>query len=58
MSADLIDAIITDDGETLYFTTQADEGANLWQLALRDEDGSMEMVKKISGGEMCGMNLR
>lgn len=50
MSADLIDAIITDDGETLYFTTQADEGANLWQLALRDEDGSMEMVKKISGG--------
>ncbi|MDE6453081.1 MAG: peptidase S41 [Muribaculaceae bacterium] len=50
MSADMIDAVITSDGETLYFTTQADDGANLWKLALRDEDGSMEMVKKVSGG--------
>ena len=50
MSAELIDAIITSDGETLYYTTRADEGANLWKIALRDEDGSMEMVKKVSGG--------
>ncbi|MBJ2183682.1 MAG: PD40 domain-containing protein [Muribaculaceae bacterium] len=50
MSTDLIDAIITSDGETLYYTTQADQGANLWKLALRDDDGAMEMVKKISGG--------
>lgn len=50
MSAEIIDAIITSDGETLYYTTQADDGAALWKLALRDEDGSMEMVRKISGG--------
>lgn len=50
MSTDLIDAIITSDGETLYYTTQADQGANLWKLALRDDNGAMEMVKKISGG--------
>ncbi|MDE6137477.1 MAG: peptidase S41, partial [Muribaculaceae bacterium] len=33
-----------------YYTTRADDGAYLWKIALRDEDGSMEMVKKVSGG--------
>jgi len=50
MSSDLIDAIITADGETLYYTTQADEGVYLWKLALRDEDSAMEMEKKMTGG--------
>lgn len=53
LSADLIDAILTADGETLYFTTRADDGAMLWKMVLRegaDDAGSMEMLRKISGG--------
>lgn len=50
LSGELADAIITADGETLYFTTLADQGTNLWKLALRDEDSAMESVKKITGG--------
>ncbi|MDE6270425.1 MAG: peptidase S41, partial [Muribaculaceae bacterium] len=50
MSSDLLSAIITSDGETLYYTTQADDGAYLWKLPLRDEDRTISMEKKISGG--------
>ncbi|MDE6160837.1 MAG: peptidase S41, partial [Muribaculaceae bacterium] len=53
VSTDLVDAMVTPDGETLYFTTNADEGAYLWKLALRDgadDGGSMEMLKTVKGG--------
>ncbi len=53
LSSDLIDAILTSDGETLYYTTRADDGAMLWKLVLRegaDDAGSVEMLRKISGG--------
>ncbi|MDE6110054.1 MAG: peptidase S41, partial [Muribaculaceae bacterium] len=54
MSSDLIDAILTADGETLYYTTRADGGgALLWKIVLRegaDDAGTIEMVRKITGG--------
>ncbi len=52
LSADIIDAILTADGETLYYTSEADDGAYLWKLDLREgaDDTGLNMVRKISGG--------
>lgn len=44
-SSDLADAILTADGETLYYLSAFEEGYDLWKASLRDEDVSL--VKKL-----------
>lgn len=47
-SSDLLDAIITPDGDKLLFITSGDDNNSLWELNLRD--GDTDMVKTISSG--------
>jgi Tol biopolymer transport system component/C-terminal processing protease CtpA/Prc len=47
MSTSLRDAIITADGEWLYYIAQANNGAQLWKLGLRKDDH--RMVSKAEG---------
>lgn len=44
-SADVSDAAITSDGETLYYLAAFEQGYDLWKVALRDDDVSL--VKKL-----------
>lgn len=41
-STDLRDAILSADGETLYYITEADDGSFIWELEIKDEDLSMK----------------
>jgi tricorn protease len=45
MSSSLGDFIVTDDGETLYFFAEFDDGYDLWKTDLRKHETSM--VKKL-----------
>lgn len=45
-STDLRDAIVSADGETLYFISEADDGCFLWELDL--EEGDLDMKKRLS----------
>jgi Tol biopolymer transport system component/C-terminal processing protease CtpA/Prc len=47
MSTSLRDAIITADGENLYYIAQANNGTQLWKLDLRK--GDHKMVTKLDG---------
>lgn len=44
-SADISDAAITSDGETLYYLAAFEQGYDLWKVALRDDEVSL--VKKL-----------
>ncbi|MBD5186207.1 MAG: peptidase S41 [Bacteroidales bacterium] len=44
-SADMSDAAITSDGETLYYLAAFEQGYDLWKIALRD--GDVSLVKKL-----------
>ncbi len=44
-SADVSDAAITSDGETLYYLAAFEHGYDLWKVSLRDDDVSL--VKKL-----------
>ena len=48
MSSDLMDAVITDDGENLFYITNGMNGAQLWKKALRKDDH--RLIGKIDGG--------
>ena len=45
-SSSISDAIITDDGKSLYYLSAFEEGYDLWKLSLREE--STELVKKLN----------
>ncbi len=45
-SVDLRDAIVSADGETLYYISEADDGCFLWELDLNE--GDLEMKKRLS----------
>jgi len=47
VSTDLSDAIVTPDGETLYYLMSANNGKQLWKLSLRKDTHSM--VSKVDG---------
>ena len=49
-SADLSGAIITADGETLYYLSAFEQGYDLWKMSLRDKDVSL--VKKLDSRSM------
>lgn len=48
MSSNLSDAIITDDGENLFYIVTGQNGAQLWKKALRKDDH--RLIGKIDGG--------
>lgn len=48
MSSDLSDAVITDDGENLYYITAGMNGSQLWKKSLRKDDH--KLIGKIDGG--------
>lgn len=45
-STDLRDAILSADGETLYYITEADDGSFIWELDIKEED--LDMKRRIS----------
>lgn len=47
-SSKLLDAIITKDGETLYYLSSFEGGCDMWKLNLRDR--STRLVNKINSG--------
>ena len=49
-SADICDAIITSDGETLYYLAAFEGGYDLWKVSLRKDE--TELVKKLDSGAM------
>lgn len=46
-SADIADAILSNDGETLYYLAAFEDSYDLWEISLRDEDVSI--AKKLNG---------
>lgn len=48
MSSDLSDAIITEDGENLYYITKGLNGSQIWKKSLRKDEH--KLVTKIDGG--------
>lgn len=48
-SSDLADAILTADGETLYYLSAFEEGYDLWKASLRDDDVSL--VRKLDDSQ-------
>ena len=48
-SSDIADAILTDDGETLYYLSEFEKGYDLWKKALRK--GETAIVKKLDAKE-------
>jgi len=50
-SADICDAIVTSDGETLYYLAAFEGGYDLWKVSLRKDE--TELVKKLDAGGMA-----
>lgn len=46
-SSDMADAIITPDGETLYYLTSFEKGQDLWKISLRKDE--VKLVSKLNG---------
>lgn len=49
-SADICDAMITDDGETLYYLAAFEGGYDLWKVSLRKDE--TELVKKLDSNSL------
>ncbi len=45
-STELHDGILSDDGRTLYYISEADDGCFLWELDL--DEGDLEMKRRLS----------
>ncbi len=46
-SSDMADALITPDGETLYYLTSFEKGQDLWKISLRKDE--VKLVSKLNG---------
>ena len=53
-SSDICDAIITKDGETLYYLSSAGKGYDLWKISLRKRD--LKQASKLDAG-MMGLEM-
>lgn len=51
-SSSLSDAIVTADGETLYFLCEVEDGFDLWKLPLRDGDPEIAAKMGTSGASL------
>lgn len=49
-SSDMADAIITPDGETLYYLTSFEKGQDLWKISLRKDEA--KLVSKLNGKKL------
>ncbi len=49
-SADMADAMITKDGDALYYLAAFEQGYDLWKISLRDEDVSL--VRKLDADNL------
>ncbi len=52
-SSSLSDAIVTADGETLYFLTKLDEGYDLWKIPMRKREP--KLVSKLASARPVGL---
>ncbi len=51
-SSSLGDAVLSKDGEKLYYLTRFEKGANLWSTNLRTKETKMEIALDASGGSL------
>lgn len=51
-SSSLADAIVTEDGETLYFLCEVEDGFDLWKLPLRDGDPEIAAKMGSAGASL------
>jgi len=51
-SSSLSDAIVTDDGETLYFLCEVEDGFDLWKLPLRKREPKLAAKMGVSGASL------
>ncbi len=51
-SSSLSDALVSKDGETLYYLTRFEKGANLWTTNLRTKETKMLVALNAAGGSM------
>ena len=51
-SASIADALLSKDGETLYFLAKYDKDYNLWSIKLREKEAKQEVALNIKRGKM------
>lgn len=52
LSSSLSDALLSKDGEKLFYLTRFDRGTNLWSLNVRTKETKMEIALEASGGSL------
>jgi tricorn protease len=52
LSSSLSDALLSKDGEKLFYLTRFDRGTNLWSINLRTKETKMEIALEATGGSL------